>query len=95
MRFIRSIPLQWLFYTVVGGLLVWILFFDSHSILNRVQWHQEYQELSSENEELREEIDELETRLEEPLSDDVIEQLAREDYGMSRPGETIYRIEEE
>ena len=74
---------------VVGAL--WIAFFDSHSLARRVSWHYEHRQLEQENEALQREIAHLETRLADPVSDDVIEQIAREDYGMRRPGETVYR----
>ena len=72
---------------------LWLTFFDSHSLVKRVRWHQETARLTEENEALRQHIEDLETRLAEPLSDEVIEQIAREQYGMRRPGETVYRVE--
>ncbi|NBC19233.1 MAG: septum formation initiator family protein [Bacteroidetes bacterium] len=81
-----------LLLVLVLGLGVWIALLDSHSLVNRVQWHLEYAELSTENEELRQEIETLEAKLETPLTDEVVEQIAREEYGMRRPGETVYRV---
>lgn len=75
--------------------LVWVLFLDSHNVVQRIQWHQEHAELVEENEALREQIDTLEKRLSEPLSDEVVEQIAREEYGMRRSGESVYPIEYE
>ena len=78
-----------------GGLVVflWIAFFDSHSLLRRLSWHAEEARLIEENDALRQEIADLEARLAEPISDQLIEQIAREQYGMRRPGETVYRVE--
>jgi cell division protein FtsB len=42
---------------------------------------------------LRQQIDALEKKLGEPLPDAVVERIAREEYGMKRPGETVYPIE--
>jgi cell division protein FtsB len=84
---------RWL---LVGGAVVlglWLLFFDSHSLLQRYRWHQELEQVSEENRQLRLQIQQLETKLDQPLSDEVVERIAREQYGMKRPGETIYRIE--
>ncbi len=78
---------------VLVGLLVWILFLDSHSVVDRVRWHQEHAELTQENEHLQAQIDTLQAQLDRPLSDDIIERIAREQYGMQREGETIYPIE--
>ncbi len=72
---------------------LWFAFFDSHSLARRIAWHSEYSRLVQENEALRQQIDVLEARLAEPISDEVIEQIAREQYGMRRPGETVYRVE--
>ena len=73
---------------------LWFTFFDSHSLVKRVRWHQEAARLTEENEALRQQIEILEERLAEPLSDDIIEKIAREEYGMRRPGETVYRVEQ-
>lgn len=87
--------LQGPFILVVAVLAgIWFTFFDSHSLVKRIQWHQELARLTEENEALREEIDTLEERLAEPLSDEIIEKIAREEYGMRRPGETVYRVEQ-
>ena len=73
---------------------LWFAFFDSYSLVKRVRWHHEYARLTQENEALRHEVDILETRLAKPLPDEVIEKIAREQYGMRRPGETVYRVEQ-
>ena len=73
---------------------LWFTFFDSYSLVKRVRWHQEHTHLSAENEHLRREVDVLEERLKNPLPDEVIEKIAREQYGMRRPGETVYRVEQ-
>ena len=73
---------------------LWFTFFDSHSLVKSVRWHQEMARLTEENEALRQEIEVLEERLAEPISDKVIEKIAREEYGMRRPGETVYRVKQ-
>jgi cell division protein FtsB len=83
---------RWLIGGVACALLVWIGFFDSHSLLRRYQWHQEQERLAAENEQLRRDIQRLREKLDRPLSDSLIERIAREEYGMKRPDETIYRL---
>jgi cell division protein FtsB len=85
--------IRWLLGGVAVLLLIWITFFDSHSLLRRYQWHQELEQLTRENERLRADIDRLQEQLDRPLSDRVVERIAREEYGMKRPGETVYRLE--
>ncbi|MGI9173740.1 MAG: FtsB family cell division protein [Rhodothermales bacterium] len=75
------------------GLFVWVAFFDSHSLARRIAWHQELAQLNEENASLREQIRALEDGLEATPSASVVEQIAREQYGMRRPGETVYRVE--
>ena len=84
---------RWSIGLAIAVLAFWLVFIDSHSVMNRVQWHQEYQQLSEENEELRTRIEELEEELDDDLSDELIERIAREEYGMQHPDETVYRVE--
>ncbi len=74
-------------------LAAWLAFFDSHSLLKRYRWHREAAALRAENARLEAQTDELSEQLREGLSDEVVEQIAREQYGMRRPGETVYRVE--
>ena len=81
---------------LLGGaallVLIWVVFFDSHSILSRVQLMAERSELQADNGELKARIAELEEKLSRPLTPQEIEEFAREQYGMSREGETVYPI---
>jgi cell division protein FtsB len=72
---------------------LWITFFDSHSLVKRLGWHSERANLQAENDSLYAEIDRLEREVEKGLSDEVVEEIAREQYGMRRPGETVYPVE--
>ncbi len=74
--------------------LLWFTWFDSYSLVRRSEWQREYEKLVEENIQLRSEIAELQSMLENPPSDEAIEKIAREQYGMRRDGETVYRIEE-
>jgi len=76
----------------IVALLVWIAFFDSHSIARRVRWHQEIGRVRAENERLIRQTEELQAMLEEARSDEVVEQIAREQYGMRKAGERVYRV---
>jgi len=78
---------------VLGLAAVWVLFLDSHSVLKRVQMAHERRTLHAEVVELREQNAELEGRLRSGITDSVVEEVAREQYGMRRAGETVYPVE--
>ncbi len=90
-----TLRVRWGIGIFLIGVLVWVLFFDSHSLLQRYYWQQELEATKRENATLRKDIERLQTQLDRPLSDSVVERIAREEYGMKRPEETIYRIESE
>lgn len=73
-------------------LAVWLTFFDSHSLVKRLAWHREHAHLVESNARLRSEIERLELEVGKGLSDEVVERIAREEYGMRRPGETVSRV---
>lgn len=84
----------WLIGAALCALLVWIGFFDSHSLLRRYRWHQEHDRLTQENKRLQRDIQQLRKQLDRPLSDSLIERIAREEYGMKRSNETVYRLKQ-
>lgn len=73
-------------------LVIWIGFLDSHSLLKRYQWHQDVQALKAENAALQAEIERLEAELGKDLTDEEVERIAREQYGMQREGETVHPL---
>lgn len=77
------------------GLIGWLAFFDSHSIVRRIGYYHELRQVAAENERLKTENAALAAQVNAGLSDEMTERVAREQYGMRRPGETVYRIEEE
>ena len=76
-------------------LLLWLLFLDSHSIYKRWKWSRELQQIKQTNQQLELRIRALQQELSKPLSDETVERIAREEYGMHRKGETVYRIQEQ
>ncbi|MBO6576113.1 MAG: septum formation initiator family protein [Rhodothermales bacterium] len=77
-----------------GALLLffWVAFLDSHSLFKRVKWSYEAEQLRTENAEIQADIDRLEAELERELTDDEVERIAREEYGMQREGETVHPV---
>lgn len=74
-------------------LLIWVLFFDSHSIRNRWYWERESQRMTTENLQLQQDIEAAKRRIKSADTTFVIEERAREDFMMRRSGETVYRVE--
>lgn len=82
-----------LFFLGLGVCAVfWFLFLDSHSLWTRVQLHREHARLSEHNTAIATEIAELETKLSRPLTDEEVERIAREEYGMQREDEAVYPV---
>ena len=89
-------PRRLRFRLVVAGLLAlaaWVLFFDSHSVMRRAGYARELGRLEQENARLEAENGVLAERLERGLDAALVERVAREEYGMRRPGERVYRVE--
>jgi cell division protein FtsB len=77
----------------IVGLLVWFFFGGSDGLIAQREMNREIEHLrhdieliSAQNVELRAQI----TRLQEDLA--YLERIARERYGMARPGERVYRV---
>lgn len=75
------------------GLALWVAFFDSHSVFRRMSYARELDRLTVENRQLEADNTALAARLEAGLDDATLERVAREEYGMRRPGERVYRVE--
>ena len=86
-------PGRWLLLAAATLALVWVAFFDSHSIQKRLRFQKQRAALTAENDSLRRRIDALQQKLDHPPADSTIERIAREEYGMRRPGETVYRVD--
>ena len=91
-RFSRALRRAVIAVLVIGA-VVWFVSFDSYSVRKRIEWQAEFEQLEAENAQLRQEIARLKEELAEPPTDEVIEKIAREQYGMRRPGELVYKLE--
>ena len=91
-------PLRWnrtvLVSVFLAFITLWFLFIDTYSLLTRFQLESRKQELIEKTaeyevmtEELKEKINALEN------NPHLLEKIAREEYGMRKPGEVVYRIE--
>ena len=76
---------------VLGVFLVFIVFFDENSVVQRLQYEAQISELESEIQKYQAEYDKATRYLNELESDSgVIERIAREKYLMKKPNEDIY-----
>lgn len=82
-----------LFCIGLALLLAWLTFFDSHSLLDRYKLSREYDRLAAENAQLEADLETVQTDLKAVESDAVVEKVAREQYGMRKEGETVYRVD--
>ena len=78
----------------VLGLILWVAFFDSHSLWRRASYARDLDRLTAENAAIAAENEALTARLDRGLDDATVERVAREQYGMRRPGERVYRVED-
>lgn len=93
---LRQLLMQRRTLVVLGVVvLLWVLFVDSHSVLNRVRWHREAERLRVENQKMEAVISQTTQELSRRDDKEEIERIAREAYGLRRDGETVYRVEVE
>lgn len=90
---IRNRFIRWGLVLLAIGVGIWVLFLDTHSVMHRIELHREYEAIHAENEKLRTQIEALNEQLADSLSDAEIERIAREEYGMQYPNETVHRID--
>ena len=75
------------------ALALWVAFFDSHSLFRRASYAAELDRLATENAELEAANAALADEAARGLNAETVERVAREQYGMRRPGERVYRVE--
>ncbi len=90
-------PLNWkrsiLVSMLIGFVGVWFLFFDTYSLLTKVQLELKKNDLIERTEQYQKQTIELESKINDlEKNPDLLEKIAREDYGMRKPNETVYKI---
>lgn len=90
-------PLRWrkqfLFAVLAVFLVVWFAFLDTYSLTTRIRLTREKAELIRKTEQLKTETADLEKKIANLRTDSaLLERIAREEYGMKKPNETVYRI---
>ena len=84
------------YFLVFVVVLVWLIFFDTHSFIHQWRMRRQLKELKTERDFYREQITRDSLAIEELTSDpDALERYAREKYLMKQEGEDVYVIVEE
>lgn len=92
-------PLRWrksFLLLILGGfVLIWFTFIDTYSIWTRIELSQRKAELKEKKKQLKAETVVLKKKIENLETDPfLLERIAREEYGMKKEGETVYKIKE-
>lgn len=90
-------PLRWrksFLMLILGGFLfIWFAFIDTYSLWTRYDLSQRKDELKEKTEQLEAETARLKQQIEDLKNDPaLLERIAREEYGMKKEGETVYKI---
>jgi cell division protein FtsB len=76
--------------------VAWFTFIDTYSLKTRWDLYTQKEDLKERTEELNNRSEELKVKIER-LNEDpaLLEKIAREEYGMRKPGETVYKVKRE
>ncbi len=90
-------PLRWnkqfLIALLAAFVIIWFSFIDIYSVKTRWELNERKNDLEKRTEELAERSELLKEKTELLENDPaLLEKIAREEYGMRRPGETVYKI---
>ena len=90
-------PIHWKKSVLVAILstfvLIWFGFIDSYSLLTRAELNNQEADLKKKIEILNASTEVLKIKIDHLHQDaQLLEKIAREEYGMRKPGETVYKI---
>ncbi|MEX0720134.1 MAG: septum formation initiator family protein [Balneolaceae bacterium] len=93
-------PLRWkksfLVMLLSAFVIAWFSLIDTYSLKTRWDLHSQKMELKNRTTELNKNSIELKTKIENLDKDSaLLEKIAREEYGMRKPGETVYKVKRE
>ncbi|MEO1021666.1 MAG: septum formation initiator family protein [Bacteroidota bacterium] len=93
-------PIRWnksfLFLILAGFMLVWFSVLDTHSIKTRWELNNQKKILELRTQQLNESSEQLKKDIKKLENDpELLERIAREEYGMHKPGETVYKVKRE
>lgn len=90
-------PLRWkksfLVILLSAFVVMWFTLIDTYSVKTRWDLHSQKKELKERTTEFNKNSEELKIKIENLDKDSaLLEKIAREDYGMRKPGETVYKV---
>jgi cell division protein FtsB len=90
-------PLRWnkkyLLLVIGAFILIWFSFIDVYSLQTRYQLNKQKKELIEKTQSLSQQTQILKQKTESLENDPaLLEKIAREQYGMRKPGERVYKI---
>lgn len=93
-------PLRWkksfLILLLSAFILIWFAFIDTYSLKTRWDLYTQKQELKAKTQQLKEGSEELKMKIDNlEKNTELLEKIAREEYGMRKPGETVYKVKRE
>jgi len=91
-RMPERLPATRLVLIVVGAGLLYLLVFSDYGVIRRWRLAREAAAVETRLSELERRRSELQSRREEIGNDAALERIAREEYGMVRSGEHVYRL---
>lgn len=93
-------PLRWkksfLILLLSTFVVIWFTFLDTFSIKTRWDLYSQKKEYKARTEQMEQDVEELKDKIRSLENDPaLLEKIAREDYGMKKPGETVYKVKRE
>lgn len=90
-------PLRWrksFLMLVLGGFVViWFAFIDTYSLWTRYELSERKKDLKIKTAQLEAETERLRQQIRDLKNDPaLLERIAREEYGMKKEGETVYKV---
>lgn len=90
-------PLRWkksfLVILLSAFVITWFSFIDTYSLKTRWDLNSQKNDLKTRTSEFNKNSEELKKKIENLDEDSaLLEKIAREEYGMRKPGETVYKI---
>lgn len=90
-------PLRWrksFLMLVLGGFVViWFAFIDTYSLWTRYELSERKKDLKIKTTQLEAETERLKQQIRDLKNDPaLLERIAREEYGMKKEGETVYKV---